>query len=199
MLSNRTGRITGSNSKKLCYFVFCHVLPLGGHTIKKCGTAEPHLFCSFNLWWTVENVHYELVGLAHHISLVTLSWALSLVSLGSLFISLSSRVPFLYGSCIRINTTSQRWVKICQISLQFGPFSCRYWLYCLELFGGLDDSALSVTRNKQGMFVCRFASAVVLITLARTARPRWSHRCPVRLRFGLFPGLSILSSSAFWR
>ena len=48
--------------------------------------------------------------------------------------------------------------------------------------------------------ICRkSASVVVLVNLARTACPNWSHECSMGLRSGLLAGHSILSTPKFWR
>ena len=46
---------------------------------------------------------------------------------------------------------------------------------------------------------CKSANVVLLVTLRRTARPSWSHKCSIGLRSGLTAGHSILSTPTFWR
>ena len=54
--------------------------------------------------------------------------------------------------------------------------------------------------SHSSMRICgKSANMVLLVTLARTARPSWPHKCSIGLRSGLTAGHSILSTPKFWR
>lgn len=98
-------------------------------------------FLCYKLVWSGSSKWFGALCLVVHISVVMLSLGLNLISLERLLISLFSNFPL--RSCI----CSMNRCGVGEVQFRFRLSSC--WFV---LFGGPDDSTLSVTRNEQDIF-----------------------------------------------